>query len=183
MERYTSQQQVEIIKIYYRNSESVTSTLRAPRPIYSRKNRASSSTFERPVEKVESRGTVQDVPVPVRQRSALRLQLKKAQMCRSHFVLKHWASLLYHCVEFCEMILSYILTKSNLCMNWSRLTTRSVVCSWNWVEQQLVNDSDFYRKIIFSDEAYFWLNGFIYWFDYGSYGSYRILWTAENNFW
>ena len=34
MERYTSEQRVEIIKIYYRNSESVASTLRALRPIY-----------------------------------------------------------------------------------------------------------------------------------------------------
>ena len=30
----------------------------------------------------------------------------------------------------------------------------------NWAEQQLENDSDCYRKIIFSHEAHFWLNGF-----------------------
>ena len=41
----------------------------------------------------------------------------------------------------------------------------------NWTEQQLENDSDFYRKIIFSDDAHFWLNGFVnkqnmrYWSD------------------
>ena len=41
----------------------------------------------------------------------------------------------------------------------------------NWAEQELENDSDFYRKIIFSDEAHFWLNGFVnkqnmrYWSD------------------
>ena len=41
----------------------------------------------------------------------------------------------------------------------------------NWAEQQLENDSDFYRKIIFSDEAQLWLNGFVnkqnmrYWSD------------------
>ena len=29
----------------------------------------------------------------------------------------------------------------------------------NWAGQQLENDSDFYRK--FSDEAHFWLNGFV----------------------
>ena len=31
----------------------------------------------------------------------------------------------------------------------------------NWTEQQLENDSVFYRKIIFGDEAHFWLNGFV----------------------
>ena len=51
MERYTSQQRVEIIKIYYRNSESVVSTLRALRPIYGRNNRPCRSTIERLVEK------------------------------------------------------------------------------------------------------------------------------------
>ena len=41
----------------------------------------------------------------------------------------------------------------------------------NWAEQQLENDSDFDRKIIFSDEAHFWLNGLVkkenmrYWSD------------------
>ena len=41
----------------------------------------------------------------------------------------------------------------------------------NWAEQQLENDSDFDRKFIFSDEAHFWLNGFVnkqnirYWSD------------------
>ena len=41
----------------------------------------------------------------------------------------------------------------------------------NWGEQQLDNDLDFYRKIIFSDEAHFWLNSFVnkqtmsYWSD------------------
>ena len=52
MERYTSQQRVEIIKIDYRNSESVASTSRALRPIYGRNNRSSRSTIERLVEKI-----------------------------------------------------------------------------------------------------------------------------------
>ena len=68
MERYTSQQRVEIINIYYRSMESVASTLRALRPLYGRNNLPSRSTIERLVEKFKS--TVQNVPVPVRQRSA-----------------------------------------------------------------------------------------------------------------
>ena len=46
MERYTSQR-VDIIKIYYRNSESVASSLRALRPISGRNNRPRRSTIER----------------------------------------------------------------------------------------------------------------------------------------
>ena len=88
----------------------------------------------------------------------LRLQLKAAQMYLSHVALKRWASL-WSRGEFCEMILAYILAKSNWRKNWSRMTTRSIVRSW--IRQQLENDSDFYRKIIFSDKAHFWLNAFV----------------------
>ena len=74
MERHTNQR-VEIIKIYYRNSESVASRLRALRPIYGRNNRPR-STIERIVEKIETTDTVQ-----MRILLPLRLQLNKAQMC------------------------------------------------------------------------------------------------------
>ena len=59
MERSTSQQRLENIKIFYRNSESVASALRALRSVYGRNNRPSRSTIERLVEKLESTGTVQ----------------------------------------------------------------------------------------------------------------------------
>ena len=45
----------------------------------------------------------------------------------------------------------------------------------NWAELQLENDSDFYQKTIFSDEAHFWPNGFVnkhnlcYWLDSNLY--------------
>ena len=48
----------------------MASTLTALRPIYGRNNRPARSTIERLVEKFESTGTVQNVLVPVRQRSA-----------------------------------------------------------------------------------------------------------------
>ena len=48
----------------------MASTLRALRPIYARNNRPSRSTMERLVTKFESTGTVQNVSVPVRPRSA-----------------------------------------------------------------------------------------------------------------
>ena len=48
----------------------MASTLRALRPNDGRNNRPSRSKFQRLVEKFESTGTVQNVPVPVRQRTA-----------------------------------------------------------------------------------------------------------------
>ena len=64
----------------------------------------------------------------------------------SHVVLKRCASLWRRCGEF---------WKSNWRKNWSRRKRRMFL---NWAEQQLENDSEFYWKIIFSDEAHLWLN-------------------------
>ena len=91
MERYTRQQRVKIIKIHYRNSVSVASTLRALCPIYGRNNRPSRSRIERLVEKFESTDTVQNVSVPVTQRSAR--SVDNIAAAEAHVVLKHWASL------------------------------------------------------------------------------------------
>ena len=48
----------------------MASTLKVLRPIHGRNNSPSRSTIERLVEKFESTGTVQNVPLPERQRSA-----------------------------------------------------------------------------------------------------------------
>ena len=99
MERYTSQQRVEIIKIYYRNSESMASTLRL---IYGRNNRPSRSTNERLVKQFEPSGTLQNVAAPVRHTSARSIENIAAaeasveespNMFLSQVVLKRWASL------------------------------------------------------------------------------------------
>ena len=66
-----------------------------------------------------------EVPVVSRILLPLMLQLKKT-------VLKRWASLWCRCGEFCEMILAYILTKSNWRKNWSRLNSRSWVRELGW---------------------------------------------------
>ena len=179
MERYTSQQRVEIIKIYYRNSESVASTLRALRPIYGRNNRPSRSTIERLVEKFESTGTVQNVPVPVRQRSARSVEniaAAEASVEESPNVsLTRRSQALGISVTSLWRILRNDLGlhpyKIKLTQELKPLDHQKRRMFVNWAEQQLENDSDFYRKIIFSDEAHFWLNGFVnkqnmrYWSD------------------
>ena len=66
----------------------MASALRALRPIYGRNNRPSRLTIERLVEKFESAGTVQNVSVPVRQRSARSVEniaeAERKPKCVSH---------------------------------------------------------------------------------------------------
>ena len=70
MDKYTIEQSVQIIKIYYQNNESVRKTFRALGEFYGRNNRPAESTIRRLVSKFQSSGTVTDMIVPVRQRNA-----------------------------------------------------------------------------------------------------------------
>ncbi len=45
MDKYTIEQRVQIIKIYYQNNESVRKTFRALREFYGRNNRPAESTI------------------------------------------------------------------------------------------------------------------------------------------
>ena len=68
MVKYTNEQRLQIIKIYYRNSESVIATLRALTSIFGRNSRTSRQAVASLVQKFESTSSLCDVAVPVRQR-------------------------------------------------------------------------------------------------------------------
>ena len=70
MVKFTNQQRLEIIKNYYRNSESVVATLRALNPIFGRNNRHTRQAVRAIVDKFETKFTLLDVPVPKRRRIA-----------------------------------------------------------------------------------------------------------------
>ena len=70
MVKFTNQQRLEIIKNYYRNSESVVATIRAVTPIFGRNNRPTRQTMRAIVDKFETKFTLLDVPVPKRRRIA-----------------------------------------------------------------------------------------------------------------
>ena len=69
MVKYTNEQRLEIIKNYYRNSESVVATLRALTLIFGRNNRPTRQAVRAVVNKFESTYSLMNVPVPVRQRT------------------------------------------------------------------------------------------------------------------
>ena len=68
MVKFTNQQRLEIIKNYYRNSESVVATLRALTPIFGHNNRPTRQAVRAIVDKFETKFTLLDVPVPNRRR-------------------------------------------------------------------------------------------------------------------
>ena len=70
MVKFTNQQRLEIIKNYYRNSESAVATLRALTPIFGRNNRPTRQAVRAIGDKFETKFTLLDVPVPKRRHIA-----------------------------------------------------------------------------------------------------------------
>ena len=70
MVKFTNKQRLEIIKNYYRHSESVVATLRALTLIFGRNNRPTRQAVRTIVDKFETKCTTLDVPVPKRRRIA-----------------------------------------------------------------------------------------------------------------
>ncbi|GFY54408.1 histone-lysine N-methyltransferase SETMAR [Trichonephila inaurata madagascariensis] len=68
MVKYTNEQPLQILKIYYRNSESVAATLRTLTPNFGRNSRPSRQAVTSLMKKFESTHSLCDVAVPVRLR-------------------------------------------------------------------------------------------------------------------
>lgn len=66
MERYTVQQRVNIIKLYFENDKSLVATIRKVRAVFGGNNVPNPSTVKRLVEKFEATGSVLDVNHPTR---------------------------------------------------------------------------------------------------------------------
>ena len=66
MEKFTNEQRLEMIKNYYRNTESVVATLRALTPVFGRNNLPTRQAVCAIVNKFESTYSLLDVLVPVK---------------------------------------------------------------------------------------------------------------------
>ena len=169
MDKYTIEQRVQIIKIYYQNNESVRKTFHVLREFYGQNNRPAESTIRRLVNKFESSGTVTDTIVPVRQRNArseaniaavnesvhenpnLSVPRRSQELGISQTsiwrILRKNLGLRPHKIQLTQEL------KSNDHSLRRRFT--------DWALEQLEVDANFDKKIIFSDEAHFLLNGFV----------------------
>jgi Helix-turn-helix domain (DUF4817) len=169
MERYTLQQRLQIIKIYYQNSCSVTVTLRKLTPIFGRHNRPNKTTIQRLVQKFESTFSLQNVPVPVRQRNARSEEniaaVRESVANDPNVSIPRRSQQL----EISQTTLWRILRKDLGLRAYKIALTQELKVTdhrmrrifSDWALEQLETDPEFHKKIITSDEAHFWLNGFV----------------------
>ena len=117
------------------------------------------------MEKFESTGTVENVPVAVRQRSARSVKNIAAaeasveenpnvSLTGRSQALGISVTSLWRILRNDLGLQPYII---KLAQELKPLDHQKPGMFVNWAEQQIENDSDFYQKIIFSDEAHFWL--------------------------
>lgn len=169
MERYTIQQRVEMVKSYYQNQCSIRQTFRALRPIYGVDGRPSESTIRRLINKFEATGSLLDQTTPVRQRSARSIEniaaVRESVRENPRQSIPRRAQELGLSSTSTWRILHKDLGlhpyKVQLTQELKPNDHRQRRAFAEWALEQLEVDPDFGRKIMFSDEAHFWLSGFV----------------------
>ena len=155
MERYMSQQRVEIIKNYYRKWELADSTLKAPHPIYGRNNRPSRSLINWPssgkiwIHKVRRRSARSVENITAAEASVE--ESPKVSLTRLSVALIFSVTLLWGILRNDLGLHPYKIKWTQELKPLDHQKHRMFV---NWAEQQLKNYSDFYRKIFFSDRIF-----------------------------
>ena len=169
MIKFTNQKCLEIIKNYYRNSESVVATLRALTPIFGRNNRPTRQAVRAIVDKFETNFTLLDVPVPKRRRIAQSEEITAAVSASTHNEPNHLIPRRSQELGIAQTTLWRIMRKDlglhafkiKLTQELKPLDHLKRRNFSDWALAKLEENEEFYRKIIFSNEAHFWLNGFV----------------------
>ncbi|CAK9831720.1 Transposable element Tc3 transposase [Anthophora retusa] len=169
MKRFSVAQRVEIMKIYYESSCSIRETFRALRSIYGQHKRPTELTIRRLVQKFESTGSIVDKHIPTRQRNARSekniVAVRESVTENPNLSISQRSQQLGISQTSVWRILhrdlglhSYKIQLTEELKPADHYMRREFT---DWVLGQLETDPDFPTKIIFSDEAHFWIDGFV----------------------
>lgn len=169
MHRFTLPDRLEIIKKYYGNSRSIVNTQRAFSRELGPHHRFSEQVIRRTMEKFEREYTLLDLKKPTRMRTG-RSEENIAAVAAS----VHDDPNLSYRRRAAELGLSQETTRRILRLDLGLHPYKIVLTQQlkpedhsrrrefaNWALQMLDDDPDFGQKIIFSDEANFYLSGFV----------------------
>lgn len=169
MHRLTIEQRYQIIEIYFKNQSSVRQTYRALRPFYVRHFRPSEQAIRAVVDKFRTTSSLRDIKTPAR-RNYVRTEEAISSVSESvqqdpNISIRHRAQQLGLCPSTTWKILRKDLHllpyKIQLVQELKPDDHRLRREFADWAHNQLEVDPFFYRKILFSDEAHFWLNGYV----------------------
>ncbi|GFY26504.1 transposable element Tc3 transposase [Trichonephila clavipes] len=168
MNRLTPEQRFQIVQFYFENNGSVRNTYRALRPFYRRQNRPSEKLIRLTMERFRTTFTLIDNSHLQRCRT-VRTEEVIATVERTieedpNESICHRAQEL----DLCPSTLWKILQK-DLGLRAYKIQlvqelkpndhqARRIV---EWAQNEIAVVPDFHKRILFSDEAHFWLNGYV----------------------
>lgn len=169
MNRLTPEQRLQIVQLYFENHGSVIHTYRALRPYYGPHNRPSKTLIRLTMDRFCSTHTLLDNVHPQRRRT-VRTEEVVAAVERSveedpNESIRRRAQQL----DLCPSTLWKILRKDlglhaykiQLLQELKPRDHHMRRTFGQWAENQNALDPQFNKKILFSDEAHFWLNGYV----------------------
>ncbi|GFV69475.1 putative transposable element [Trichonephila clavipes] len=169
MNRLTPEQRFQIVQFYFKNNGSVRNTYHALRPFYRRQNRPSEQLIRLTMERFRTTFTLIDNSHPQRRRT-VRTEEAIATVERSieedpevHPPSSTGiGSVSIHFMEdFAEGsfgLRAYkIQLEQELKPNDHQARRRFV----EWAQNEIAVVPDFHKRILFSDEAHFWLNDYV----------------------
>lgn len=168
MNRLTNEERLRIVQIYFENRSSVRATYRALRPIYGPHNRPSESGIRALVNRFRDTHTLVDKHR--QRRRTVRTEEAVDAVARSveedpSVSIRHRAQQLAICYSTLRNILRKDLRlypyKIQLVQELKRLDYRKRLDFVEWAQDKITRDPAFAGKIFFSDEAHFWLCGFV----------------------
>ena len=169
MVKFTNQHRLEMIKNDYQNSESVVATCRALTPIFGRNNRPTRQAVRALVDKFETKFTLLNVPVPERRRIARSGEIIAAVSASiknepNQSILRRSQELgiaqtaLWRIMQKDLGLHAFKIKLTQELKPLDHLKRRNFS---NWALAKLQENEEFHRKIIFINEAHFWLNGIV----------------------
>lgn len=169
MAKYSLQERLVIIQKFYENRRSFVNTFRALRENYGQNNRPSVLAIRRIVEKFESNFTLHDVKTPVRRRNARTVENIAA--VRASVAEDPNLSIPRRAQELgLKKTSTWRILQKDLNLHPYKIVLTQELKPLDhrrrrefaaWSLEQLERDRNFAKKIIFSDEAHFWLSGYV----------------------
>ena len=166
MERYTVEQRIQIIELFYENGRSNKNVFRKLRDFYPRHNRPTEATIGNIVKKFRETGSVKDKETPIRLRSG-RSQ-EHIDMVRESVAEDPRMSIPRRSQQLgIPQTTTWRILRKDLALKPFKVQLTQELkpadhqqrrIFVNWIEEQ---QAGFSKKIIFSDEAHFELNGYV----------------------
>lgn len=169
MQRYTTEERIQIVQIYYENARSVTNTIRRLRVVFHQNHVPSDTAIRNLMAKFELTGSVLDVKTPLRHRNVRSVEniarvnesvteSPKTSIRRRSQQLAISRSSLQRILAKDLRLHAY---KIQLTQELKPRDHHHRRIFANWILEQTELDDEFGNRIIFSDEAHFHLGGYV----------------------